>query len=112
MINISDIFSAFQIAVLAYVIAAVLMSEGGILERYYDLLLDLRDSGRLGAVLSKPLGLCEKCLTGQLALWTWLYMNYADYFYNPFEALLKHSIFISFSILFVITIKTIFSKWK
>lgn len=112
MIETTDIFFAFQLGVLGYVITCILMAEDYLLEWYLDLLLVLEIKGKFGKWLSKPLGLCEKCMTGQIALWVWLIVNNGEYLEDWFTALLRHALFISFSILSVSVIKNIFVKWK
>ena len=99
MLALGDIFFAFQLAVLAYVISCVLMSQGNILEPWLDMLLWVERRGKFGAWIAKPLGLCEKCLAGQLAFWIWIHYNYGRY------EVITHITFVAFTILFVITIK-------
>lgn len=48
---------------------------------------------RLPLWLSKPLGGCAKCVTGQIALWTFIYHYHTDY------SLFWHIYFVSLSIL-------------
>lgn len=112
MLEVLEIFWAFQLAVLVYVVTCVLFEEGYLLEWYYDLLIDLKNGGKLGKWLSKPLGLCERCTAGQFGLWVWLIANGSEYLQTPFFALLRHGIFIAFCIIFVSLTKYILSKWK
>ena len=112
MLELVEIFWSFQIAALVYVLTIVLFEEGYLLEWYYDLLIDLKNGGKLGKWLSKPLGLCERCTAGQFGLWVWFYLNGGEYLQSPILAALKHGIFISFSIIFISVIKYILSKWK
>lgn len=112
MIETIDIFFAFQLGVLGYVITCILMTQDYLLEWYLDLLLILETKGKFGKWLSKPLGLCEKCFTGQLALWIWVWFSYVEYIENWSLAMFRHIVFISFSILFVVLMKNIFDRWK
>ena len=112
MLEAINIFWAFQLAVLTYVITCVLMTQDYLLEWYLDLLLALENRGELGKWFSKPLGLCEKCTAGQIGLWVWLVFNYSEYLEMPLTAFLRHIIFMSFVIVFVTMTKNIFAKWK
>jgi hypothetical protein len=42
---------------------------------WYELLLRVETWGGFGKWISKPLGLCHLCLSGQLALWMHLYLS-------------------------------------
>ena len=66
--------TAAKIAVVAWTAAVLLTEPGMILHRYW-LALD-RLKGRGLAWLAYPLGYCEKCLAGQIALWTYLAQQY------------------------------------
>lgn len=59
-------------ALIAIVYAVVLPSESTPLNKWYDLLTWLE---RKAPWLAKPLGACEKCFAGQLAIWTSLYFS-------------------------------------
>lgn len=112
MLTFAELFFAFQIGALAYVLTCVLMQQDYLLEWYFDLLVDLEQDGKAGKWLSKPLGLCEVCTAGQIALWVWLYFNYQDYALNAPEALLRTGLFIAFAIIFVTITKSTLNKWK
>lgn len=110
MIELTDIFFSMQLAALAYTITIVLTAEGYILEWYSDLLIKLKNAGFKW--LAYPLGYCEKCFAGQLALWVWFAWQYEYHTGYYFFPILRHIIFISFTILFTSLIKTLFKKWK
>jgi len=112
MLTFLDIFQAFQLAVLGFVFSCVLMAQGKLLEPWLDFLTDFKKANRVARWLSNPLGLCEACFTGQLALWVWLAQNWEKLEISTFAALLEWALFISFSILFVVFIKEIYSKCK
>lgn len=116
MLIINEILFAFELAVFAYVFTCVLTVEKYCFEWYYDLLVDLEvvtwRGYTVGRWLAYPLGLCEKCFGGQVALWVWLYFNNGEYTAGVFAALLRHVLFISFTILFVSIIKTLMKKWR
>lgn len=46
----------------------------GMFAPWYALLLWMETRGKILAELSKPLGACHKCMAGQVALWSHLYM--------------------------------------
>lgn len=98
-----------QIAVLAWVVTVPLFDEGMIFEWYYDLLENLNS---VFPMLAKPLGLCEKCFAGQLAFWVWLFYFKNEYTVDILNAVLRHSLFVSITIFFVILIKIFMQKWK
>jgi len=112
MLTLTEVFFSAQLSVLAYVVTCVLTAQGYLLESWYDMLVDMEQGTSLGKWLSKPLGLCEKCAAGQLSLWVWLYFNYSDYAVDIPEALLRHGLFIAFTILTVSLIKSTLNKWN
>jgi hypothetical protein len=94
MLDVNQIFTAFQIGVFAYVFVCILMEPKSIFELYGDLLADLNNKY---PYLARPLGYCELCFSGQLALWYFVF----EYKYN----FIQHILFISFAILFTKAIK-------
>lgn len=112
MLTLIDLFFSFQLAVLAYVFTCVLIEPDNILEFYGDFLESRKT--KLGKYLAKPFGLCEKCLAGQLATWIYAIYGYNTEIVLPFTGvlyeMLKHVIFIAFTIFFTLHIKTI-SEW-
>jgi len=63
-------------ALIALVYAVVLPSENTPMGTWYDLLQWMEGKGRW-AWLAKPLGACEKCFAGQLALWSsWCWLQW------------------------------------
>lgn len=103
MLNLYDILHAFEFAMFGYCFSCVLTQEDKILERYGDFLITLQNKGLKW--LADPLGLCEVCFTGQVALWVWLLFNYQDYKIDPVHTFVSHVLIIVFSINFVILIK-------
>ena len=67
------ITEAIIIGIVAWVFVIILMDEGMIFSRYWDIL------NLLPNWLAMPLGKCEYCLSGQLALWYFLYTHWHDY---------------------------------
>lgn len=61
------------IAVFAWVFTNVLMDEDMILFKWRTFVETLPEW------LGKPLGLCEYCLGGQIALWYYLFTYFGDY---------------------------------
>lgn len=70
-------------AVVAWVFCMVLCDEGMIFNFYYRWIEKLPDW------LFKPLGGCEYCFGGQLALWYYLIRHFGDY------SLITHIVFVS-----------------
>ena len=86
-------------AVVAFVISCILMQQDYILEFWYDFTVWLENKRMKW--LAYPLGACEKCLAGQIALWIWLYINFSEYQTEDFAiAFFRHCIFIAFAIFF------------
>ncbi len=112
MITLQEILFALQLSVLGYVITCVLMAQDYLLEWYDDLLIAVENKYKHLKYLTKPLGRCETCFTGQLALWVWIKIKAPIWALYGFEAALKHCVFISFAIIFVILIKAAIKKWK
>jgi hypothetical protein len=109
MLNVNEIFTAFQIGVFAYVFVCVLMEPKNIFELYGDLLAELNNKH---PYLARPLGYCELCFSGQLSLWYFIFtlkfktLFVGFYFFVPTEySFTKHILFVSFSILFTKAIK-------
>lgn len=74
------------IAVCSFVYTEILTESGMILDKLYRLI------DRLPKWLSKPLGSCSYCLTGQLSLWLYLWFYIENY------NILNHIAFICISI--------------
>lgn len=60
---------AIQAALVGVLYAVVLAGEDTPLNAWFDLLRAGDDRGGWRAWIAKPLGACERCFTGQLALW-------------------------------------------
>jgi len=112
LLNLDSIFFTFQLGVFAYIVTCVLTKTDYIFSGYDDLLANLEQRSKHWKKITYPLGRCEKCFGGQAALWVWLDANYELYLDYWFTALVQHSLFISFTIFFVIVVKTFFRKWK
>lgn len=89
---------AFKISVVAYVYSVVLTEPGMILSKWYQFL----ESKNLPEWIFKPLVDCCKCVSGQWALW--IYLFWCDS-YNPLE----HVFLICLTIFFVILIDKIYT---
>lgn len=109
MLELIDLFHALQLSVFAYVFSCILTEDGYILSWYDDLLIDLESKAKW---LAYPLGRCEKCFAGQLALWFWIFINYNSEPDNWPLAILKLGLFISFTIIFVHIISIAIKRCK
>ena len=92
------ITSAF-IGITAWVFSMILLDPDMIFG-WYGKFLD-----KLPAWLSKPLGKCEYCLSGQLSLWYYLFNDYSQY------NLITHIFFVSLSI-FTVEVINVFVYGK
>ncbi len=70
MLNLLLLQYTFEISIVSFVICILLTDEYMILYRYYLFLLWLNRFNLQW--LSYPLGYCEKCLGGQIALWFYI----------------------------------------
>jgi hypothetical protein len=76
------------IGIIAWVFTHILIDSEMIFSKWWMVL------NRLPNWLSKPLGACEYCLSGQLALWYYLYQSWLVGSYNALE----HIAYISIAI--------------
>ena len=104
MLLIDHILVSFQIGVIAAVAFTMLTRDGYILSWYADLLNKIESRYPW---IAWPLGYCEKCFAGQVALWFWL-IEYQTYTYDEIHiAFFKHVSFIMIAIFFTSTIKKV-----
>lgn len=92
------ILEAIQLGIASYVFVHVLCLPGMILHGCYRLLLSLP------AWLAKPLGMCDRCLAGQLALWYYLLHHGKSYAFSPLQSLAGHVLFVCMAIFAVLLI--------
>ncbi len=112
MMTLIDISFAFGVAVLGYAVTCIFMDGEELLSRYDDLLIDLENYDARLKWITKPLGRCEKCFTGQLAFWSGLKV-YAPYCREDlFLGFLELFILTAYSILFVMILKKVFKLWS
>jgi len=90
------IWEAILLAVAAWVYTTILLQEGMILGWLGKLI------SRLPDWLCEPLGGCEYCVAGQMALWYYLYKHWNGYDF------IEHILFITLTIFLVEIINT----WK
>ena len=102
------IANALFVAIAAYNFSVICAEPKYIFEGYIDILERIRDAGRFGYILAYPLGLCEKCFAGQLALWLYLWKNAAGY---SADSAIEHAVFISLTIFITHYISKTATKW-
>jgi len=78
MLTINDVQMSAQIAVFACCFTLVLIQPGMIFERVGQFLFYSRFAQK-SPELVKMLGACERCLSGQIALWSFLIVNAPDF---------------------------------
>lgn len=76
MLNLTQLYDAGFIAIIAYTFSVLMTDQGDIFEWYYHILDKLKMKRRWYSHFANPLGWCEKCFAGQLALWYYLYKNW------------------------------------
>lgn len=81
---LNELIFAFKCAIIAYVYANVLTDRGQLLSGLW-LWLDQR-IGKYPFIFNPLIG-CFKCVSGQVALWWYLYGVFSklEYAFNPFE---------------------------
>lgn len=92
--------TSVYIGITAYVFTMIL-TDPDMIFGWYGKLLD-----KLPSWIAKPLGKCEYCLAGQMALWYYIYLHYADY--NA----VNHIFYISISIFVVEVINNLIIYFK
>lgn len=112
MLSLQYIYFSFQLGVFAYVVTCILTQQDYLLSFWDDFLASLENKNANWKRMTYPLGRCEKCFGGQAALWVWLHFNSGLYALDWFYALVQHSLFISFTIVFTLVIKKLLQKWK
>ena len=110
MLTLLDLLFALELAALGCVFSLILIEEDQIFEWWGDILIWLINHGL--KYLAYPLGNCEKCFSGQLALWIWLFYSWESYKVNIWHALIQHVLFISSTIFFTIPIKQLITWTK
>ena len=95
ILNINDIYVAIFLGILGSVYIETLADEEGILSGYYKLLTRLYSKY---PYLAKPLGFCQYCMIGQIALWSYVFIYWNEY--DLFH-IVKNIFFITLSIFMV-----------
>lgn len=108
------ILTALCVAIVGYTYSNILTQPGEIFGKLYGKLdeffqTDLRRScqGKGPHPLFKMIMHCEKCVSGQLALWGFILFIYPDY---SIRIGLLHILFIGLSIFFATIVKSIHEK--
>lgn len=96
------VVDSLLLAVTAWVFVMILTKDGMILGWWG------RALNRFPLWLGEPLGGCEYCVAGQMALWYYLYKHRNDYLVTFCDRLIEHIIFISLTIFIV----EIINVWK
>lgn len=113
--TIAIIFNAFLLASLGFTYSTILTEPGEIFSGLYKWLgsvfgNDKREiQGKGNHPIFKMIIGCHRCVTGQMALWFFVILNYGCY---TFYHIIYAGLLIGLSILFAETIKKIYTKWK
>ena len=75
------------LSLVANVVVNILMEDDNILSGYAAWLCELE---KKRPMLAKPLGYCDKCFAGQLALWSGIYVYWELYYIDPVQAAIAH----------------------
>lgn len=115
MFNLDYFILSFLLAVLAFIYTNVLTQAGEVFGALYSKLYryfksdEREQQGLPKHPLFKVLIDCEKCVAGQIAMWSYLIINFNQYI--CFISVLKHFLFVSLTIFAVIIIKSIYTKF-
>jgi len=90
------------LAIAAWVFVHILMGEGMIMGWWAKIIYKLPEK------FSEPLGGCEYCVAGQMALWYYLYKNWNEYGVTFCDQLIGHILFITLTIFIV----KVINIWK
>lgn len=116
MFSLDYFLLSFLIAVFAFVYTNILIDTGEILEEWKAFIYNiLGNEKRLSEghgyhPLYKAFVYCEKCVAGQISLWSFLIIHLAEYREVSFVLVLQHILFITLTIFLAIIIKLIHSK--
>lgn len=80
------VLESILIGIVGWVFCLILIDDGMVFDKWWVVL------NKLPMWLAKPLGACEYCFTGQMALWIYLYKYHSTY------GLLEHITYISVGI--------------
>lgn len=108
IIGLVWIANALFLAVVAYTFSVICAEPKYIFEGYIDILERIRDRGKYGYLIAYPLGLCEKCFAGQIALWLYLWKNAAAY---SFDSAIEHATFVFLTIFLTHYLSKQATKW-
>jgi len=112
----SLILTALLIAVTAFTYSYILTQPGEVFGWIYgklDVLFQTEkryDLGKDTHPLFKMTMACYKCVSGQMALWIFIILNYQDYLQSFIWHLIFHILFIGTSIFLATLIKSFYQK--
>ncbi len=104
------------IAVCAFVYTNILIDAGEILEEWNAFIYNVLGNekrlieGRGYHPLYKAFVFCEKCVAGQISLWSFLILHFNEYREVSFALILQHILFITLSIYLAIIVKSLHNK--
>lgn len=112
----SLILTAALIAITGFTYSYILTQPGEIFGKLYlklDILFKSDERGSDGKGLHplfKMSMACPKCVSGQMALWIFIILNYQDYLQSFIWHLVFHILFIGTAIFFATIIKSLYQK--
>lgn len=116
MITTNFFLLSFLISITAFVYSNILTQPSEIFSSLYGRLdaffgNDKRYCVGLGPhpIFKMIIG-CEKCVSGQMALWIFLFLSYNNYLALEFSTIIYHVLFIGLTIFTTTIIKSIYSK--
>jgi len=97
MLTLTQFLQALQIGVFAYIVSSELIKPKHLLNFWF---LWLEKLEKKHPKIAYPIGYCEKCFAGQIALWYFIFTQHFNF--------INLVIFISFAILTPIILKKLF----
>jgi hypothetical protein len=111
----SDFFIlSFLIAILAFVYVCILAIPGEVFGKINNFLYlyfknnEREQAGMFPHPIYKLLIGCEKCIAGQIALWSFLVKNWTEYTY---KLIFTHVLFVGLTIFITVIIKSIYKRY-
>lgn len=116
MFDLQYFILSFLIALFSFVYTNILTGNGELLGSIYTKMYhyfnsDYREQrGHARHPIFKVLIDCEKCVSGQIALWSFLIIHIDGYSEVSFILVLKHLLFITLTIFLTIVVKSFYQK--
>ena len=116
MFTLDYFLLSLLIAICAFIYTNVLIETGEVLDWWGSFWYNAFDNeqrlikGEGYHPVYKAFFQCEKCVAGQISMWSFLIVHFGEYREVSFALILQHILFITLSIYLAIIVKLIYSK--